>query len=119
MPRSMSDEKVTLGPASLPEGEMKGYAVGKRNVLIVRYGGKIRAMDDWCNHAGCLLSGGRIEGATVVCPCHEIGFDLVTGKNATSPGVCDDQRVFRCEEEAGEVVVYGFPDHPLPPPDEE
>ncbi|MEW5743311.1 MAG: Rieske (2Fe-2S) protein [Myxococcota bacterium] len=113
----MSDDaRVTLGPANLSEGQMKGYAVGKRNVLIARYGGKVRALDDWCNHAGCLLSGGRVEGSMVVCPCHEVGFDLTTGKNVTSPGVCDDQRAYRVEEENGEVVVYGFPDAPLPLP---
>jgi len=115
----MSDEtEVTLGPVNLSEGEMKGFAVGKRNVLIARHGGKIRAMDDWCNHAGCLLSGGRVEGALVVCPCHEVGFELATGKNATSPGVCDDQRIFRAEESPdGTVIVYGFPDSPLPLPE--
>ncbi|MCC6337913.1 MAG: Rieske (2Fe-2S) protein [Myxococcales bacterium] len=111
----MSDQaRVTLGPVNLSEGEMKGYAVGKRNLLIARHGGKVRALDDWCNHAGCLLSGGRVEGSMVVCSCHEVGFDLATGKNVTSPGVCDDQRTFRVEEEDGEVVVYGFPDSPLP-----
>jgi 3-phenylpropionate/trans-cinnamate dioxygenase ferredoxin subunit len=110
----MSDEtRLVLGPATLAEGEMKGYAVGKRNVLIARYGGKLRALDDWCNHAGCLLSGGRLEGPMVVCPCHEVGFELATGKNLTSPGVCDDQQAFRAEEEDGQVVVYGFPDSPL------
>ena len=85
----MTDTKLKLGPADLQEGELRGYAVGRRNVLVACVGGKVKALDDWCNHAGCLLSGGRLEANTVVCPCHEIGFDLDTGKNVTSPGVAD------------------------------
>lgn len=111
------DEKLTLTPGPLPEGELKGVKVGKRNLLLVRHEGTVRAIDDWCNHAGCLLSGGRVEDSMVVCLCHEIGFDLVSGKNVTSPGICDHQHVFRCEEhEDGTVDVFGFPDAPLPPP---
>jgi 3-phenylpropionate/trans-cinnamate dioxygenase ferredoxin subunit len=32
-----------------------------------------------------------VEGNLVICPCHEVGFDLDSGRNMTSPGVCDDQ----------------------------
>jgi 3-phenylpropionate/trans-cinnamate dioxygenase ferredoxin subunit len=101
--------RITLGPADLKEGELRGYAVGKRNVLVTCVGGHIRAMDDWCNHAGCLLSGGWLHAQTIVCPCHEVGFDLATGKNVTSPGVADDQLVYPIEIVDGNVVVIGFP----------
>jgi 3-phenylpropionate/trans-cinnamate dioxygenase ferredoxin subunit len=100
---------VKVGPANLKEGELRGYPVGKRNVLVACVGGRLKALDDWCNHAGCLLSGGHLEANTVVCPCHEIGFDLDTGKNVTSPGVADDQAAFATEVEDGQVVVLGFP----------
>ena len=106
----MSDVKrINLGPADLQEGELRGYAVGKRNVLVACVGGRIKALDDWCNHAGCLLSGGRLEKNTVVCPCHEVGFDLDTGKNVTSPGVADDQPAYPTEIEGGQLHVVGFP----------
>jgi 3-phenylpropionate/trans-cinnamate dioxygenase ferredoxin subunit len=99
--------RIPLGPADLKEGELRSYKVGKRDVLVARVGGAYKSLDDWCNHAGCLLSGGRIEKNTVVCPCHEVGFDLDTGRNATSPGICDDQRAFRAEVEDGQLVVFG------------
>jgi 3-phenylpropionate/trans-cinnamate dioxygenase ferredoxin subunit len=106
----VSEEKrVKLGAADLQEGELRGYAVGRRNVLIACVGGKMKALDDWCNHAGCLLSGGRLEQNTVVCPCHEVGFDLDTGKNVTSPGIADDQPAFRTDVEDGHLVVIDFP----------
>jgi 3-phenylpropionate/trans-cinnamate dioxygenase ferredoxin subunit len=106
----VSDAKrISLGAADLQEGELRGYAVGKRNVLVACVGGKFKALDDWCNHAGCLLSGGRLEENMVVCPCHEVGFDLDSGKNVTSPGVADDQPAFPTEVQDGQLLVVGFP----------
>src|SRR5215203_3802449 len=49
--------KVRLGPADFAEQEMRGYEVERRNVCVARIGGRYKALDDWCNHAGCLLSG--------------------------------------------------------------
>jgi 3-phenylpropionate/trans-cinnamate dioxygenase ferredoxin subunit len=92
-----------LGPADLAEGEMRGYEVDDGNVLVARVGGRYKALDNCCNHAGCLLSGGNLRGNTVVCPCHEVGFDLDTGKNLTSPGVCDDQPRAAISVENGEL----------------
>lgn len=104
-----SPSRTTLGPADLKEGELRGYTVGRRNVLVACVGGRLKALDDWCNHAGCLLSGGHLEQNLVVCPCHEIGFDLDSGRNATSPGVADDQPAFHIEIEDGDIVLIGFP----------
>lgn len=103
----MVERRIPLGPATLKDGDLKTFKVGKRDVLIARVNGSYKALDDWCNHAGCMLSGGRLDGNTVVCPCHEIGFDLDTGKNVTSPGVCDDQPAFKAEVENGTIVVVG------------
>jgi 3-phenylpropionate/trans-cinnamate dioxygenase ferredoxin component len=83
--------------------------VGRRSVLVARVGGRLKALDNWCNHAGCLLSGGRLEGNQVVCPCHEIGFDLDSGQNLTSPGIADDQPAYPLELVDGQLVVVGFP----------
>jgi 3-phenylpropionate/trans-cinnamate dioxygenase ferredoxin subunit len=104
--------KVKIGPADLEEREMRSYEVGKRCVLVARVDGRYKALDDWCNHAGCLLSGGRIEENMVVCPCHEVGFDLDTGKNLTSPGIADDQTAFPAAVEDGQIVIDGFEPDP-------
>ena len=103
----MAVRRIPLGPANLKDGELRSYRVGKRDVLIAKVGGAYKSLDDWCNHAGCLLSGGRLEKNMVVCPCHEIGFDLDTGVNVTSPGVCDDQPAFKAEIVEGELIVIG------------
>jgi 3-phenylpropionate/trans-cinnamate dioxygenase ferredoxin subunit len=97
--------KIKLGPADFAEKEMRGYEVGNRNVCIAKVNGRYKGLDDWCNHAGCLLSGGRIEDNLVICPCHEVGFDLDTGKNETSPGIADDQTVVAVAVENGQIVI--------------
>lgn len=101
--------RLKLGPADFVDGEMRGYAVGKRNVCVVRLNQRYSAIDDWCNHAGCLLSAGRLEKNLVICPCHEVGFDVTTGKNVTSPNVCGDQPAYEIEEQQGELILHDFP----------
>ena len=97
--------RIVLGDADVKEGELRAYERGKLNLCVARVQGQVKALDDWCNHAGCLLSGGRLEGNVVVCPCHEVGFDMDTGENLTSPGVCDNQPVFEVTEEDGKLVL--------------
>ena len=103
--------RVKLGPADFAEGELRGFEVVQQNILVAKVGGRYKAIDDWCNHAGCMLSAGRVEGNLVICPCHEVGFDLDSGKNMTSPGVCGDQRAFRARVEEGHVVVEDLDGH--------
>ena len=87
---------IDVGPADLIEGELRGLEVGERLVLLARYQGRITAMDDSCNHAGCLLSGGWMheKKGAVVCPCHEMTFDVRSGALLSEPKLCDDQRTF-------------------------
>ena len=101
----MAKQQIVLGPADLKDNELRGYEVGKRNVAVAKVNGCYKALDDWCNHAGCLISGGQLEGNLVICPCHEVGFDLDSGKNETSPGVCDDQPVVPIRIEDGKLVI--------------
>lgn len=74
-------------------------------MLVSRWEGAFFAIDDQCNHAGCLLSGGWKEGRAIVCPCHEHSFDLSTGKNVTVPPLYEDQPVFPLTVENGQIVV--------------
>ena len=98
---------VDAGPDDLQEGELRGLEIGERLVLLARLNGRITAMDDSCNHAGCLLSGGWIHDRkrAVVCPCHEYAFELGTGRNVTFPKLCEDQRAFEVRIEAGRVMI--------------
>ncbi len=99
---------IDVGAADLTEGELRGLEVGERLVLLARHGGRITAMDDSCNHAGCLLSGGWVQEkkGAVVCPCHEYAFELGTGRNVTFPKLCDDQRAFEVRIVEGRVMIH-------------
>jgi 3-phenylpropionate/trans-cinnamate dioxygenase ferredoxin subunit len=98
--------RVKVGRADIPSGEKRGFPLPNgRNVLVVNLGGRFHALDDWCNHAGCLLSGGTMRGEAIVCPCHEMAFDIPTGRLVTEPRLCDDQRVMAVAVEDGELWI--------------
>ena len=59
---------------------LRSVTIGDRQILLARVGGELFAAGNLCTHKGCRLSGGRIEGGTILCPCHKLGFDLRTGK---------------------------------------
>lgn len=61
-------------------GEMAGFRVGGRRVLLVNACGAIRAYDDRCAHQGVPLSTGRLEGRRLVCSAHEWTYDACTGR---------------------------------------
>ena len=98
---------LDLCPADLVAGELRAFTVDDRHVLVAESRGALHALDDQCNHAGCLLSTGWVDArrAAVICPCHEFAFDLATGKNVTIPRLCDDQPAFPLKIEAGRVFV--------------
>jgi 3-phenylpropionate/trans-cinnamate dioxygenase ferredoxin subunit len=99
-------KRVPLGRADLPDGEMRGVELPDgRFVLLARVGGALHAIEDVCNHQGCLLSEGRLEGVRVVCPCHEMNFDVRDGVAKTDPPLCDDQRAYRVIEDGGEAFL--------------
>ncbi len=94
-----------LGAADLGPLELRGFDVGDQIVLVARVGERWCALEDWCNHAGCRLSEGWRDAGAVICPCHEICFDLITGRNLNAPELAGDQRVFEVQERAGELFV--------------
>ena len=98
---------IDVGPADLEENELRALELEGRCVLLTRSAGAVCAIDDQCNHAGCLLSGGWVEvkNRAVVCPCHEFAFELATGHAITVPRLCEDQEVFPVRVDSGRVLV--------------
>lgn len=99
--------RVVLAPGQVPaEGEVRAVEVSPEvRVLVSRVGGRLHALDDVCNHAGCHLSDGVVSGGRVTCPCHYMSFDLRDGRLLTSPRLAGDQPSFPVVEEGDEVVV--------------
>lgn len=71
----------------VPTGKAKCFDVKGRKVLAVKVQGNIYAFDNECSHEAKPLEGGRVRGASVVCPLHGARFDLNTGKSMTPPAV--------------------------------
>jgi 3-phenylpropionate/trans-cinnamate dioxygenase ferredoxin subunit len=98
--------RVALGKDDLPEGGHRGVRLpGGKLLLVARVGGRLWALDDSCNHSGCLLSEGRLHGALIRCPCHSMEFDVRDGALASRPRLCDDQRSFAVVVEGGEAFA--------------
>ncbi|WP_433449513.1 Rieske (2Fe-2S) protein [Streptomyces sp. CA-142005] len=74
---------VDLGAESeVAKGGAKLYR--DHNVVVSRDGsGALKAYSTICTHAGCPIN--KLQGTTLICPCHGSQFDAVTGKVVESP----------------------------------
>ena len=50
------------------------------NVVLACVGGAVYAVSGTGAHMACPLFMGRLEGYTIVCPCHDWRFDARTGR---------------------------------------
>lgn len=74
-----------LDDTVLLEGHMAPvYPLGV-NVVLARVGGAVYAVSGKCVHMACPLSAGRLEGYTIICPCHDWHFDVRTGRFLDAP----------------------------------
>src|SRR5579872_3060485 len=79
---------LTLGVRrqDLSEGKLLGH-VGDQDVLLVRSGSEVFAIDAHCTHYHGPLAGGLIVGESVRCPWHHACFDLRTGEATRAPAL--------------------------------
>ncbi|MFD8818646.1 Rieske (2Fe-2S) protein, partial [Streptomyces sp. NPDC059627] len=70
-----AESEVTKGGAQLYR---------EHNVVVGRSAdGVLKAYSTICTHAGCPIN--KLQGTTLVCPCHGSEFDALTGKVVRSP----------------------------------
>ncbi|MER7187108.1 Rieske (2Fe-2S) protein [Streptomyces hyaluromycini] len=74
---------VDLGAESeVAKGGARLYR--EHNVVVSRSAdGGLKAYSTICTHAGCPID--KLQGTTLVCPCHGSEFDALTGKVVRSP----------------------------------
>ncbi len=69
-----------LDESSLAE-ETIGLAFPKGvSIVLIKKNGQIYALRNRCAHMSCTLTGGRLDGYTLQCPCHEWKFDITNGE---------------------------------------
>ncbi len=90
---------------SLPDGQSRSIAAGRRTIAVVRSGAGYFAIEDICTHDGAPLTGGQIEGNEIICPRHGARFCLRTGEALTPPAY-EPVRVFTTKIENGHLWVH-------------
>src|SRR6185437_15056812 len=78
--------------------------VGDQEVLVVRAGAEIFAIDAHCSHYHGPLADGLVTGHDIRCPWHHACFDLRTGEAVRAPAL-SPLSVWKVEQEGGRIFV--------------
>ncbi len=78
--------------------------VGDQEVVLVRSGSDIFALDAHCSHYHGPLAEGLVEGETIRCPWHHACFDLRTGEATHAPAF-NPLSVWKVEREGEKIFV--------------
>ena len=85
------------------DGEMRGFIVDSRKVLIIKLDGEVYACEDRCAHLGVALSEGILEGCVLTCSAHHYQYDARTGRGVNPKSV--RLRTYPVAIEDGEILV--------------
>jgi nitrite reductase/ring-hydroxylating ferredoxin subunit len=64
----------------LPVGQMQGFTVENKQILVANVAGTYYAMDAICSHMHGYLPAGTLQNNIVICPVHRAQYDVTTGK---------------------------------------
>jgi NADPH-dependent 2,4-dienoyl-CoA reductase/sulfur reductase-like enzyme/nitrite reductase/ring-hydroxylating ferredoxin subunit len=87
--------------------------VGGKDVLLVRSGSDIFAIDAHCSHYHGPLAEGLVVGESIRCPWHHACFDLRTGEAARAPAL-SPLAVWRVEQDGKRIFVRQKRPQPKP-----
>jgi nitrite reductase (NADH) small subunit len=76
----MATERCIGGLVAIPPGEGRNFDVGGIAIAVFRtHADDVFATQTRCPHRAGPLADGLIGGTTLLCPLHELAFDLRTG----------------------------------------
>src|SRR3954454_13174815 len=87
--------------------------VGDQDVLLVRAGAEIFAIDAYCTHYHGPLAEGLVVGESIRCPWHHACFDLRSGEATRAPALTS-LAVWQVERDGDRVVVRHKREQPAP-----
>jgi NADPH-dependent 2,4-dienoyl-CoA reductase/sulfur reductase-like enzyme/nitrite reductase/ring-hydroxylating ferredoxin subunit len=99
-----------VDPGLFKDGKLVGH-VGEREILLVREGAEIFAIDAHCSHYHGPLGDGLVVDGTVRCPWHHACFDLRTGEAIRAPAF-NTLDVWEVEQRDGRIFVRGQRERP-------
>ena len=94
-------------------GDMLLGHVGEDEVLLVRSGPEIFAIDAHCSHYHGPLADGLVDGENIHCPWHHACYDLRTGEASHAPAF-NQLNVWKVEREGDRIVVRQKREQPKP-----
>jgi NADPH-dependent 2,4-dienoyl-CoA reductase/sulfur reductase-like enzyme/nitrite reductase/ring-hydroxylating ferredoxin subunit len=117
----MADEKTPPAGPDLTKGiapsEFTGETllghVGDEEVVLVRAGPDLFAIDAHCSHYHGPLAEGLVVGESIRCPWHHACFDLRTGEAARAPAL-GPIGVWQVEREGSRIFVRQKREQPKP-----
>ena len=102
----MAEAQTPPAGPDLTKGVARDFAgdtllghVGDQDVLLVRAGAEIFAIDAHCSHYHGPLAEGLVAGDSIRCPWHHACFDLRTGEAAARAGAWPRLSVWQVERE--------------------
>ncbi|MEO6841639.1 MAG: FAD-dependent oxidoreductase [Bradyrhizobium sp.] len=101
-----------VGVADFKGETLLGH-VGDQDVLLVRSGSEIFAIDAHCSHYHGPLAEGLVVGQEIRCPLHHACFDLRTGEATRAPAL-SPLTVWQVEQESGRIFVRRQREQPTP-----
>lgn len=87
--------------------------VGNEEVLLVRSGAEIFAIDAQCSHYHGPLAEGLVDGESIRCPWHHACFDLRTGEATRAPAL-NPLAVWKVEHQGDRIFVRQKREQPKP-----
>jgi nitrite reductase/ring-hydroxylating ferredoxin subunit len=87
--------------------------VGDQEVLLVRSGSEIFAIDAHCSHYHGPLADGLVADGGIRCPWHHACFDLRTGEATRAPALAP-LAVWQVEHEGDRILVRRQREQPKP-----
>ncbi len=117
----MADEQAPPAGPDLTQGvgaeDFTGQTllghVGDQDVLLVKSGSEIFAIDAQCSHYHGPLAEGLVVGQTIRCPWHHACFDLRTGEATRAPAL-NPLSVWQVEQDKDRIFVRNKREAPKP-----
>src|SRR3984957_4829116 len=117
----MADQQAPPAGPDLSQGvalsEFSGATllghVGDEDVLLVRSGSEIFAIDAHCSHYHGPLAEGLVDGENIRCPCRRACCVLRTGEAARAPAL-SPLSVWKVEQEGNRIFVRQKREQPKP-----
>ena len=94
---------AAVDESHLQEGTINLVSPKGVSIILIKKDGQVYALRNRCAHMSCTLAGGRLDGHTLQCPCHEWKFDITTGEFIAAREI--KVQTYQCRSEDGTIHV--------------